>query len=248
MTARRILHFLLAPALVLLAGLVAGCSVEAPMPANDSVGMLQLSQQRAAVAAAPEPGSEAGSEAEADGTTAAGDPGAVPPSGVPAVSPEDTGAEEPAAPASRPLNRAEQMLPQVNVKQWPGSLPVVVQSAAKDMQCSIDRDGAACYLLTEVAPRPADLKGLCTGAEQYYGGYAVVTSRTGPQYGTCGYGVSPMEREAAAGEQFHGPLLEDGQTVRIGNMVCGRGDGSVTCAHLRTGQGFMVSTTDYELW
>lgn len=223
------------------------------MPANDSVGMLQLSHQRAAVPA-PESGDSSAEKtdgtAAAEGTTAAGDPGAIPPSDVPSGSSSGEGSVssgEP-APSSRPLNRAEQMLPQVNVKPWPGSLPVVVQSPAKDMQCSIDRDGAACYLLTEVAPRPADLKGLCTGSEQYFGGYAVVTGRAGPQYGTCGHGVSPMEREEAAGQTFAGPMIEDGQTVRIGNMVCERAPQSMKCAHLRTGQGFMISSSDYELW
>lgn len=243
MKCRRMLHLLLVPALALFA---AGCSVEVPMPANGAVGMLQLSDQRAAVPA-PDPTDAGGGDAfgatTAEGATAAGDPGAIPPSGVPSGS--SSGEPEP---PSRPLNRAEQMLPQVNVKPWPGSLPVVVQSPAKDMQCTIDRDGAACYLLTEVPPRPADLKGLCTGSEQYYGGYAVVTGRAGSQYGTCGHGVSPMEREESAGDAFAGPMIEDGQTVRIGNMVCERAPQSMKCAHLRTGRGFMISSSDYELW
>lgn len=149
---------------------------------------------------------------------------------------------------SRPLNRAEQLLPKVNAQPWAAPLPVVVQSASKDMQCSIDADGAACHLLTDVAPRPGDIKGQCTGLSEYFGGYAVVTLDGGAQYGLCGNGTSPMEAEEVAGPAFPGPWIRDGQTVRLGNMVCERAPGAMTCAHLRTGHGFMISKENYELW
>lgn len=140
------------------------------------------------------------------------------------------------------------LLPKVNVKPWGTTLPVVVQSVNKDMQCSIGTEGAACHLLNEVPPRPADVKGQCSGLSQYYGGYAVVTVSSGAQYGLCGDGVSPMEAEEVAGPTFPGPWMEDGQTVRIGNMVCSRDPGRMVCAHLRTGHGFLISAEDYELW
>ncbi len=134
------------------------------------------------------------------------------------------------------------------MKPWRATLPVVVQSVGKDMQCSISADAAACHLLNEVAPRPADIKGQCRGLSEYFGGYAVVTLDGGAQYGLCGDGVSPMEAESVAGPVFPGPWIEDGQTVRIGNMVCSREPGSMVCAHLRTGHGFMISRAGYELW
>lgn len=146
------------------------------------------------------------------------------------------------------LNRAEQLLPKVNAQPWASPLPVVVQSAGKDMQCSIGADAAACHLLTDVAPRPGDIKGQCAGLSEYYGGYAVVTLDGGAQYGLCGNGTSPMEAEEVAGPAFPGPWIQDGQTVRLGNMVCERAPGSMTCAHLRTGHGFMIGTDNYELW
>jgi hypothetical protein len=83
---------------------------------------------------------------------------------------------------------------------------------------------------------------------QYYGGYAVVTTEAGSRYGRCGDGISPMEAEAVAGPQFPGPWLQDGQTVRVGNMVCERSPGAVSCAHLQTGHGFLVGQDNYELW
>jgi hypothetical protein len=149
---------------------------------------------------------------------------------------------------SRPLNRAEQLLPKVNAQPWAAPLPVVVQSASKDMQCSVDADGAACHLLNDVAPRPGDIKGQCTGLSEYYGGYAVVTLDGGSQYGLCGNGTSPMEAEEVAGPAFPGPWIQDGQTVRLGNMVCERAPGAMTCAHLGTGHGFIISKDNYELW
>jgi glutamine amidotransferase-like uncharacterized protein len=147
-----------------------------------------------------------------------------------------------------PLNRAEQLLPKVNAQPWAAPLPVVVQSAGKDMQCSISADAAACHLLTDVAPRPGDIKGQCAGISEYHGGYAVVTLDGGAQYGLCGNGTSPMEAEDVAGPAFPGPWIQDGQTVRLGNMVCERAPGAMTCAHLRTGHGFMIGTDNYELW
>jgi len=146
------------------------------------------------------------------------------------------------------LNRAEQLLPKVNAQPWAAPLPVVVQSAGKDMQCSISADAAACHLLTDVAPRPGDIKGQCAGISEYHGGYAVVTLDGGAQYGLCGNGTSPMEAEDVAGPAFPGPWIQDGQTVRLGNMVCERAPGAMTCAHLRTGHGFMIGTDNYELW
>ncbi|KIS28372.1 hypothetical protein TV39_05025 [Arthrobacter sp. SPG23] len=116
------------------------------------------------------------------------------------------------------------------------------------MQCSIDADSAACHLLTDVPPRPGDIKGQCTGLSEYFGGYAVVTLDGGAQYGLCGNGTSPMEAEEVAGPAFPGPWIQDGQTVRLGNMVCERAPGAMTCAHLRTGHGFMISRDNYELW
>lgn len=78
--------------------------------------------------------------------------------------------------------------------------------------------------------------------------YAVVTLDGGAQYGLCGNGTSPMEAEDVAGPAFPGPWIQDGQTARLGNMVCERAPGAMTCAHLRTGHGFMIGTDDYELW
>ncbi len=74
----------------------------------------------------------------------------------------------------------------MNVKPWRATLPVVVQSVTKDMQCSIGAEGAA--------------------------------------------------------------WIEDGQTVRIGNMVCSREPGRMSCAHLRAGHGFTISAADCDLW
>lgn len=42
--------------------------------------------------------------------------------------------------------------------------------------------------------------------------------------------------------------MEDGQTVRIGNMVCSRDPGKMACAHLRTGHGFLIGPENYKLW
>jgi hypothetical protein len=215
---------LLAAAALLLLG--AGCSISVPEGRAPAVGALQASGQREA-------------QQPADGPTTAAPPAADAPPSSSAAS---------AAPAGVPLNRAEVLLPKVNMKPWRTTLPVVVQSVNKDMQCSIGTEGAACHLLNEVAPRPADIKGQCSGLSQYYGGYAVVTVSTGAQYGLCGDGVSPMEAEEVAGPAFPGPWMEDGQTVRIGNMVCSRDPGKMVCAHLRTGHGFLISTENYELW
>ena len=146
------------------------------------------------------------------------------------------------------LNRAEQLLQKVNVQPWQKDMPVVVQSGNKDMQCSISADSAACHLLSDVVPRPDDVRANCPGDSQYHGGYAVVTVDGGAQYGLCGDGISPMEAENVAGPEFPGPWLQDGQAVRVGNMVCERTPGAVTCAHLRTGHGFLVSVDNYELW
>ncbi|WP_309106124.1 hypothetical protein [Arthrobacter sp.] len=150
-----------------------------------------------------------------------------------------------AAPA---LNRAEQLLQKVNVQPWQKDMPVVVQSGNKDMQCSISADAAACHLLSDVVPRPVDVRGYCEGDSQYHGGYAVVTVDAGARYGLCGDGISPMEAENMAGPEFPGPWLQDGEAVRVGSMVCERTPGAVTCAHLRTGHGFLISVDNYELW
>jgi hypothetical protein len=214
---------LLAAAALLL--LAAGCSIAVPEGRAPAVGALQASGQR-------------GAQQAADGPTTAPAPAAD-------ASPSSAAS---ATPAGRPLNRAEVLLPKVNVKPWGTALPVVVQSVNKDMQCSIGTEAAACHLLNEVPPRPADVKGQCSGLSQYYGGYAVVTVSGGAQYGLCGDGVSPMEAEGVAGPTFPGPWMEDGQTVRIGNMVCSRDPGTMVCAHLRTGHGFLISTETYELW
>lgn len=216
-----------AAALVLCA---AGCSVTVPESRAPAVGALQVSGQREV-------------QERTEGPTTAPPPAAdVPPSASASAGPG------PAVQARRPLNRAEKLLPRVDVKPWRTAVPVVVQSVSKDMQCSIGADGAACHLLNEVPPRPRDVKGQCTGLSQYYGGYAVVTLEGGAQYGLCGDGVSPMEAEGVAGPPFPGPWIEDGQTVRIGNMVCSRDPGQMVCAHLRTGHGFLIGTENYELW
>ena len=149
---------------------------------------------------------------------------------------------------SEPLNRARQLLPKVNLQPWQEELPKVVQSSNKDMQCSIGAESAACHLLTEVTPRPADIHGNCPGPNYYHGGYAEVTLESGAQYGRCGDGLSPMEAEAVAGPDFPGPWLQDGQTVRVGNMVCERTPGTISCAHLETGHGFLMGQDAYELW
>jgi len=212
----------LVAAVVLLSG--AGCSVAVPAGKAPALGALRMSDETAGdMSESGDPPSDAASQA------------AVPP---PATSKAN----------SRPLNRAEQLLPKVNAQPWAAPLPVVVQSASKDMQCSIDADGAACHLLSDVAPRPGDIKGQCTGHSEYYGGYAVVTLDGGAQYGLCGNGTSPMEAEEVAGPAFPGPWIQDGQTVRLGNMVCERATAAMTCAHLRTGHGFMISKDYYELW
>jgi hypothetical protein len=201
-----------------------GCSVAVPEGKAPAVGALLIAPQEAS--GLPERPTTAPVPAES-------------------ASPSSSAAQ---APADRALNRAEELLPKVNVKPWRATLPVVVQSANKDMQCSIGPDAAACHLLNDVAPRPADIKGQCRGLSEYFGGYAVVTPDAGAQYGLCGDGVSPMEAESVAGPAFPGPWIEDGETVRIGNMVCSREPGSMLCAHLRTGHGFMIGAADYELW
>lgn len=211
----------LAAGLLLLA---TGCSVAVPEGKAPAVGALLVAPQEAS--GLPERPTTAPAPAES-------------------ASPSSSAAQ---APAGRALNRAEELLPKVNVKPWRATLPVVVQSANKDMQCSIGPDAAACHLLNDVAPRPADIKGQCRGLSEYFGGYAVVTPDAGAQYGLCGDGVSPMEAESVAGPAFPGPWIGDGQTVRIGNMVCSREPGSMLCAHLRTGHGFMIGAADYELW
>jgi hypothetical protein len=216
----------------------AGCSVTVPESRAPAVGALQVSGQREV-------------QEPTEGPTTAPPPAAdAPPSASAAPGPDVAApaATAGAVKAGRPLNRAEELLPRINVKPWRTAAPVVVQSASKDMQCSIGADGAACHLLNEVPPRPGDVKGLCTGLSQYYGGYAVVTLEAGPQYGLCGDGVSPMEAEGVAGPPFPGPWIEDGQTVRIGNMVCSRDPAHMVCAHLRTGHGFLISAENYELW
>ncbi|QHK21912.1 hypothetical protein GU243_22110 [Pseudarthrobacter psychrotolerans] len=222
----------LAAALVLLA---TACSVTVPEGRAPAVGALLVSDPQEVPGQAERP------------TPAPLPSAAVPPSSS-AASPGTPATASPGTPVGRPLNRAEKLLPKVNVKPWRAALPVVVQSANKDMQCSIRAEGAACHLLSDVAPRPADIKGQCAGLSQYFGGYAVVTVGGGAQYGLCGDGLSPMEAETVAGPTFPGPWIEDGQTVRIGNMVCSREPGAMVCAHLRTGHGFMISVAAYELW
>jgi hypothetical protein len=210
--------------------LTAGCSVTVPASKAPVLGVLTV-----------------GDPTDTDGTTTA-------PSDAAGESPSDAVASKAVAskaakpPGTRPLNRAEQLLPNVSVQPWQTPLPVVVQSASKDMQCSIDVDGAACHLPNDVVPRPGDIKGQCTGASEYFGGYAVVTLGAGAQYGLCGNGMSPMEAEEVAGPAFPGPWLHDGETVRLGNMVCERTSGAMTCSHLRTGHGFLISKDGYELW
>ncbi|MGX9901988.1 hypothetical protein ACW0JT_23165 [Arthrobacter sp. SA17] len=76
----------------------------------------------------------------------------------------------------------------------------------------------------------------------------MLTVDGGAGYGLCGDGISPMEAENMAGPEFPGPWLQDGEAVRVGNMVCERTPGAVTCAHLRTGHGFLISVDNYELW
>jgi hypothetical protein len=208
--------------------LTAGCSVTVPAGKAPALGVLTV-------------GDTTGTTGT-DGTTTA-------PSAAAGEPPSDGAASKAAKlPSTRPLNRAEQLLPRVSVQPWQAQLPVVVQSASKDMQCSIDVDGAACHLPNDVAPRPGDIKGQCTGASEYFGGYAVVTLDSGAQYGLCGNGTSPMEAEEVAGPAFPGPWLHDGETVRLGNMVCERTPGAMTCSHLRTGHGFLISKDGYELW
>lgn len=231
-----VIRTLLATAALVLCA--AGCSVSVPEGRAPAVGALQVSGQREV-------------EEPAEGPTTAPPPAADAPPSSPAASaqaPVPAPAPDPAVRAGRPLNRAEELLPKVNVKPWRAAVPVVVQSVSKDMQCSIGAEGAACHLLSEVPPRPGDVKGQCAGLSQYYGGYAVVTLDAGAQYGLCGDGDSPMETEEVAGPPFPGPWIEDGQTVRIGNMVCSRERGMMVCAHLRTGHGFLISTENYELW
>ena len=225
------LRTVLAAAVLLLCA--AGCSVAVPEGRAPAIGALEVSGQRPA-------------EGLAGGTTTAPSPAAdAPPSSSAAQAPA---AQAPSPRADRPLNRAEELLPQVNVKPWRAALPVVVQSRNRDMQCSIGADAAACHLLNDVPPRPGDIKGQCRGVSEYRGGYAVVTLDGGSQYGLCGDGISPMEAEDMAGPDFPGPWMEDGQAVRIGNMVCSREPGKMVCAHLRTGHGFLISAEDYELW
>ena len=226
----------LAAALVLFAS---ACSVTVPESRAPEVGALLVSDPEKVPGHAERP------------TTAPSPAAAVPPSSSaasPGPSPGTSPGTSTGTPAGRPLNRAEELLPKVNVKPWRATLPVVVQSVNMDMQCSIGAEGAACHLLSDVAPRPADIKGHCSGLSQYFGGYAVVTVDGGAQYGLCGDGVSPMEAQTVAGPKFPGPWIEDGQTVRIGNMVCSREPGRMVCGHLRTGHGFMISTAAYELW
>ena len=220
------LRTVLAGAVLLLCA--AGCSVAVPEGRAPAVGALEVSGQRPV-------------EGPAEGPTTAASPAADAP-------PSSSAAQAPAPQADRPLNRAEELLPKVNVKPWRAALPVVVQSRNRDMQCAIGADAAACHLLNDVSPRPADIKGQCRGISEYRGGYAVVTLDGGSQYGLCGDGISPMEAEEVAGPDFPGPWMEDGQTVRIGNMVCSREPGKMVCAHLRTGHGFLISVEDYELW
>jgi len=203
----------------------AGCSVTVPEVRPSSPWALQVSERQQVQGQAEDP------------TTATPPAAAAPPS-----------SDATAVQGARPLNRAEEMLPKVNVKPWGTTVPVVVQSRNRDMQCSIGTDAASCHLLNDVAPRPGDVKGQCRGLSEYYGGYAVVTLDGGAQYGLCGNGISPMEAEEVAGPAFPGPWIEDGQTVRIGNMVCSREPGTMVCAHLRTGHGFQIGTEDYELW
>jgi hypothetical protein len=142
-----ILRTLLA-AVVLLPS--AGCSVAVPASKAPAVGVLKVGDESAARPTTTAPSAEVGrppSDGAAGGT---------------AASPRPLNA--------RPLNRAEMLLPKVNAQPWQAPLPVVVQSAGKDMQCSIGADAAACHLLTDVAPRPGDIKGQCTGLSEYYGG------------------------------------------------------------------------------
>jgi hypothetical protein len=233
-----ILRTLLATVVLLPA---AGCSVAVPAGQAPAVGALKLGDR---TAGDEDPGKRTTTVPSAEvGTSPSG--GAAPVPG-----PEASAAPTPASRQlnARPLNRAEQLLAKVNAQPWQTPLPVVVQSDSKDMQCSIDVDAAACHLLTDVAPRPGDIRGQCTGTSEYFGGYAVVTLDGGAQYGLCGTGASPMEAEAVAGPAFPGPWIKDGQTVRLGNMVCERAPGTMTCAHLRTGHGFTIGKDNYELW
>jgi hypothetical protein len=228
--------------------LATGCSVAVPEGKAPAVGALVVTVPQEAPGRT-EPGLTEPGRTEPP-TTAPAPAADTPPSSSAAQVPDAPSTAAPAAPApaGRAPNRAEELLPKVNVKPWRAALPVVVQSANKDMQCSIGADAAACHLLNDVAPRPADIKGQCRGLSEYFGGYAVVTLDGGAQYGLCGDGVSPMEAETVAGPAFPGPWIEDGQTVRVGNMVCSREPGAMVCAHLRTGHGFRISTADYELW
>jgi hypothetical protein len=225
---------ILAAAVLLLA---AGCSVAVPESRAPEVGALRVTD--------PDVADQDTAQDRAEPSAATPSPSAATPSDAAASSARNPAV---AAPGGKPLNRAEQLLPKVNVQPWRKDLPVVVQSVSKDMQCSIGPDSAACHLLSDVVPRPGDVRGQCAGASQYHGGYAVVTVDSGAQYGLCGDGIPPMEAENMAGPAFPGPWLQDGQTVRVGNIVCERTPGAMTCAHLRTGHGFLISVDNYELW
>ncbi|MGX9901989.1 hypothetical protein ACW0JT_23170 [Arthrobacter sp. SA17] len=89
---------------------------------------------------------------------------AVPESRAPELGALRVADQSPAEAAPAPtLNRAQQLLQKVNVQPWQKDMPVVVQSGNKDMQCSISADAAACHLLTDVMPRPDDVRGIARG-------------------------------------------------------------------------------------
>ena len=170
----------LAAAVLLLA---TGCSVTVPEGKAPAVGALVVTGPHEAPELAELP-------------TTAPAPAAPAPSSSAAQGPAASAA--PAGPAAgRALNQAEELLPKVNVKPWRATLPVVVQSVGKDMQCSIGSDAAACHLINDVAPRPADVKGQCRGLSEYFGGYAVVTL-------DGGHDVRPLAHRARVHDQHHG--------------------------------------------
>ncbi|MGG5171879.1 hypothetical protein ACQR35_06820 [Pseudarthrobacter sp. J1738] len=202
---------------------------------------------RADAAAAPTSQAGISSEASTTPTPTVSATATAPAPAAAQQSPSTTATNNAARVSS--LNRAEAMLMDLNTRPVMNGMPVVFRSASNDMQCSVDVDAAACYFLNNVPPAPQDIKGQCTGSTQYFGGYAVVSATSGAQYGLCGYGLSPMETDAAKGNPaFNGRTLNPGQVGRFGDIVCERAQNQITCAHLRTGHGFVLGGANYQLF
>ena len=111
----------------------------------------------------------------------------------------------------------------------------------------IGPDAAACHLLNNVAPRPADIEGRCRGLSENFGGYAVVTPTGAPSTACAVTASRPWKRSRWPDPRFPGRGSRTGKTVRIGNMVVRGSRVHAVRPSAHRAHGFMISAADYDV-